>query len=41
MLHRVCDVPMTKACVDQSELVNVGGQIDQLPVWDPFKYLAW
>ena len=33
--------PMTKTCVDQSELVNIGGQIDKLPVWDPFKYLAW
>ena len=28
MLHHVCDVPMTKTWVDQSELVNVGAQID-------------
>ena len=28
MLHHVCDVCMTKTCVDQSELVNVGAQID-------------
>ena len=28
MLHHVCDVPMTKACVDQSELVDIGAQID-------------
>ena len=26
MLHHVCDVPMTKTCVDQSGLVNVGAQ---------------
>ena len=28
MLHHVCDVPMTKTCVDQSELVHVEVQID-------------
>ena len=28
LLHHVCDVLMTKACTDQSELVNVGTQID-------------
>ena len=28
MLHHVCDVLMAKTCVDQSELVNVGPQID-------------
>ena len=28
MLHHVCDVLMAKTCVDQSELVNVGAQID-------------
>ena len=28
MLHHVCDVPMTKISVDQSEFVNVGAQID-------------
>ena len=28
MLHHVCDVPMTKTCVDQSELVDVEVQID-------------
>ena len=28
MLHHVCDVPMTKTHVNQSELVNVGAQID-------------
>ena len=28
LLHHVCDVLITKACTDQSELVNVGTQID-------------
>ena len=28
MLHNACDVLMTKAWVDQSELVNVEAQID-------------
>ena len=28
MLHHVCDVSMTKACMDLSELVNEGAQID-------------
>ena len=28
MLHHVCDVTMRKILVDQSELVNVGAQID-------------
>ena len=28
MLHNVCDVVYHKKCVDQSELVNVGEQID-------------
>ena len=28
MLDHVCDVPMTKTYVDQSELVNVEAQID-------------
>ena len=28
MLHHVCDVPMIKECADQSEVVNVGIQID-------------
>ena len=28
MLHHICDVPMTKTCVDRSELINVGAQID-------------
>ena len=32
MLHHVCDVPMTKTCEDQSELVNVGAQTDKLTV---------
>ena len=29
IFYYVCDVTMTKTCVDQSELVNVGAQIDQ------------
>ena len=29
ILHHVCDVTMTKKYVDQSELVNVGAQINQ------------
>ena len=33
MLQHVCDVPMTETCVDQSELVNVGAQIDKLTIW--------
>ena len=28
MLHHVFDVPMTKTCLNQSELVNVGAHID-------------
>ena len=32
MLYHVCDVLMTKTCVDQSELVDVGAQIDQLTI---------
>ena len=28
MLHPVCDAPMTTKCVDQSELVSEGVQID-------------
>ena len=29
MLHHACDVwPMTKTCVDQAELADVGAQID-------------
>ena len=28
MLHHICDMPMTKTCVNQSEVVNVGAQID-------------
>ena len=28
ILHHVCDIPMTKTCMDQSELVNVGAEID-------------
>ena len=30
MLHHVCDVAMTKKYVEQSELVNVGAQIDYM-----------
>ena len=28
ILHHICDVPMTKTCVEQSELINVGAQMD-------------
>ena len=33
MLHHVCDVAMTKTGMDQSELVNVGAQIDYLTIY--------
>ena len=32
LLHHVCDVAMTKTFVDQSELVNIGAQIDNLTI---------
>ena len=38
MLHLICDVPVTKTCnscfrhMTQSELVNVGAQIDSLTI---------
>ena len=28
MLHHVCDMPLTKTCLDQLELVNIEAKID-------------